>query len=821
MQYLDLDRGWEFRRGFADSPGALKETPSVTVDLPHDAMIGMPVSADAPAGYDSGYYPGVMCNYTKYVAVPEAWKGDRVGLKFGGVMMHAAVSVNGCKAGEHHYGYSPFFLDITDLVAFGQENRITVRTDTGVQSSSRWYSGCGLFRGVRLCRAPGVHIRDDGIFVCTKEVADDTAYLGAEIEIRNATPENRLAEVTLQMLDEADGRPAASVSGTVQINPSADETARFAFTLNAPKLWDTDRPALYRVEVTVRDLGVFGTRFIAEKNRPADTASRLFGIRTVTADAVRGLRVNGRPVKLKGGCVHHDNGLLGAVSLYGSEERKLRKLKEIGFNAIRTAHNPPSEALLEACDRVGMYVFDEAFDAWGMAKRPGDFSTHFESCWEKELTAFVRRDRIHPSVIIWSTGNEIPERGGLNNGYTLAGKLASAVRALDPTRPVSNGICSFWCGLDDCLAQAQDATQNAQNSAAAYSWDGMTAPFANGLDIVGYNYMEDLYENSHRLYPHRVILGSENFPKEIGFRWPYVESLPYVIGDFTWTAWDYIGEAGIGKSLFVGPDDPLIGKGSWAVMPPVTSPYPWRLANDADFDITGRLRPQGAYRSIVWGSGKTFLYAQHPSHAGQTEVISPWGFTDVVKSWNFAGYEGRPVCLTVFSDADEVALYLNGREVDRKPVCMDRPLPYSVCFRTVYEPGTVEAVSFRNGAETGRDMLETAGAPAVLTVTPERSRLKADGHDVAYLNIEVRDGNGRPVPDAALRLTASAEGAGYLAGFGTGDPVTEEDYTDGETVTFCGRATAVIRSVYDPGRIVFTVAAEDAALTASAELISE
>ena len=305
-------------------------------------------------------------------------------------------------------------------------------------------------------------------------------------------------------------------------------------------------------------------------------------------------------MKLKGGCIHHDNGMLGAVSLYDSEYRKLSVLKSIGFNAIRTTHNPPSSALMEACDRIGMYVFDEAFDAWGIMKQPGDYNLFFDTDWEKDLTAFIKRDRNHPSVIIWSTGNEITERGGLNNGYTVATRLAETVKGLDPSRPVSNGICSFWCGLDDELTeenmkkimgeaadengslQNEDGNASAQNVGESgsvqnvnessslqnadggkddTSWEEYSEAFTNGLDIVGYNYMEDKYPLDHEMFPERVILGSENYPNEIGIRWPMVESTPYVIGDFTWTAYDYIGEAGIGKSVFLDADDPLLKEG--------------------------------------------------------------------------------------------------------------------------------------------------------------------------------------------------------------------------------------------------------------------
>ena len=808
MKYTDLDEKWVFRRGFLDSIGQLAEDPGEEVNLPHDGMIGTPVTPDAPAQADSGYFTGGQSNYTKNVLIPAEWKGECVGLKFDGVMMNATVEINGSKAAHHHYGYAPFYTDLTRRAAFGKENRITINVNTSMQPNSRWYTGSGLYRGVKLCHGPRVHIVPDGVFVYTREVADGYAFIEARVETENATLENRLAEVMVFLTEEGKTEPAAQAKRVIYIPACGMETARIRLNVRDPKLWDAEEPNLYRVRATVRDLGEYRTHFEPGEESTEDEDTTLFGIRTITADAVRGLRINGREVKLKGGCLHHDNGLLGAVSLYETEARKIRKMKEAGFNAIRTTHNPPSSALVEACDRLGMYIFDEAFDAWNMAKRGGDYSQHFAEHGEEDLAAFVRRDRSHPSVILWSTGNEIPERGGLSDGYATASRLAETIRRLDGTRPVSNGICSLWSGLDDELAQGQRQEQNAGNGIGSTLWETGTEPFTNGLDIVGYNYMEDLYERDHEMFPERVILGSENFPKEIGFRWPFVESLPYVIGDFTWTAWDYLGEAGIGKAVYAEPDDPLVRKGPWALMPQNSSPFPWRTAHDADFDITGRKLPQGVYRSIVWGNGQTGLFSMHPDTYRRTEVMSMWGFPDVRESWTYPGYEGKPLELVVFSGAEEVEILVNGRSIGRKPVCRERPMPCTVRFETNYEPGTVEAVSYRGGKEVSRDSLTTAGEPAKIELTPEKQTMKADGHDLIYVNIAILDKDGIPVPDAAVSLKAEAEGAAVITGFGSGNPITDEDYTAPQTVTYRGRATVILRSGYEAGPITLRVSAD-------------
>ena len=809
MEIINIDEKWQFRRGFLDSIGMLESDPGVEVNLPHDGMISTPVSLDAPAGSDSGYFNGGQSNYTKYIFIPEEWKDEIIGLSFDGAMMNAWVEINGSRVALQHNGYIPFFVDLTNYVTFGTENRITINVNTSMQTNSRWYTGSGLFRGVRLMHGPRVHVVQDGIYVYTKEVADGYAFLEAQVEVGNATADNRMAEVALYIYPEESYEVVAVSKQVIQVNALNKGIARLRLNVKSPKLWNVDSPNLYRVKAVVKNLGVYRTHFIKDEETTVDEAEILFGIRTISADSIRGLRINGQSVKLKGGCLHHDNGLLGAVTMYEIEARKIKRLKEEGFNAIRTAHNPPSAALVEACDRLGMYIFDEAFDAWSMGKRGGDYSQFFESDWEKDLTAFVKRDRSHPSVILWSTGNEIPERGGLGNGYILADKIAAKVRELDSSRPISNGICSFWSGLDDDLMRGQNQTQNSDEGLASTQWEEGTEPFTNGLDIVGYNYMEDIYERDHEMFPNRVILGSENFPQEIGFRWPLVERLPYVIGEFTWTAWDYIGEAGLGKTVYFDEDEPNAPKYPWDLLPQQTSPYPWRTANDADFDITGHRLPQGNYRSVVWGSKETYLYSMHPNTFGKKELISLWGFPAVQESWNYKGYEGHNTELVVYSGAEEVEVFVNGESIGRKNISMERPMPYSAKFVTKYQPGVVEAVSFSNGVEISRTRLITSGEPAKIKLIPEKLSMNADGHDLIYVNIEVVDKDNNLVTDAEISLKAEANGNAELVGFGSANPITEEDYTDDNCMTYKGRAMAILRSGYEKGEVRLSVSADE------------
>ena len=646
MRREKINQGWYFGMGDFDvARRSKKHFGDQIVNLPHDYMIGTDVFREAPSGGASGYYNAGVAHYVRELEIPAEWDQDRICLRVDGAMMNATVEVNGSMAVLQHYGYAPFETDITRLVYPGKTNRIVITLNPSMQPNSRWYSGAGLFRGVELIHTPPLRVAFGGLAGYTRKIetaADgtpETAYLAVSAEVQNCRAENRVAEVFFDLIREDSGETVLSRKTVVQVQAMSLATARMTMTVDQPLLWCAEEPNLYRLQARVRDLGAYKTHIIRDSDPAEDTESVLFGIRTIEADVKHGLRINGHSVKLRGGCLHHDNGVIGTVSVYDAEARKISKMKEIGFNAIRTTHNPPSSALIEACDRLGMYVFDEAFDAWGIRKQPGDYSQFFDTDWEKDLSAFVRRDRCHPCVILWSTGNEIPERGGLNDGYVLADRLADTVRRLDPGRPVSNGICSFWCGLDDELQEkaALGGLQNAESEKPDLLWEEYTEGFSNGLDIVGYNYLESLYEQDHRMFPERVILGSENFPKEIGLHWPMIEKTPWVIGDFTWTAWDYIGEAGIGKASFYEPGDPRIGN-PWGS----DSPFPWRTANDADFDINGCIRPQGIYRRIVWGSRETALFSYDPANYSRIETLSSWGFPGIWQRWNWQGQEGKP-----------------------------------------------------------------------------------------------------------------------------------------------------------------------------------
>lgn len=833
---VNIDGGWRFQHHpFSLGDELSGKNTARTVNLPHDYMLEENVCEDAPAAAAMGYYNGRAAFYAKTILIPDAWKEEKVFLHFDGVMMNAALEVNGCQVMLHHYGYTPFWADITPYVYWGEDNRITVSVNPSMQPNSRWYTGAGIFRSVELVHTPRLHIAADGIFTYTKRVEYEEgkvseAHLCSEVTVCNDTPVTHLVRVEVTLFSENQARAVLTRSSSIQVNAAGSATAIVPMTLPEPELWDVETPNLYQVTARVTDLGEFGCGLVPAKGSSAggsiltDELSVLFGIRTLTADAVCGLKVNGRTVKIRGGCIHHDNGILGAVSLYDSEYRKIRLLKESGFNAVRTAHNPPSAVLLEACDRLGMYVFDEAFDAWGIAKQPGDYNQFFKEDWKEDMKAFILRDRNHPSILFWSTGNEIPERGGMNDGYRLSMELAACVRSLDNTRLVSNGLCSYWNGLDDRTAAAnflkmkelsENTTGMEQNASAPVTdtfWEDRSEPFCSFLDVVGYNYMEDHYELAGKMFPERVILGTESFPMEIDRVWDYVERLPYVIGDCTWTSFDYIGEAGIGKSIFADPESPEAGMEPWALMSH-SSKYPWRLANDADFDINGHLTPQGVYRRIVWGSTETGLFSASPETFGKKEIISKWGWPALSANWSWKGHEGEPIHVAAYSAADEVELFLDGKSLGKSAA--GKKNRYIADFDITYTPGLLEAVSYQNGAEVSRTGLKTVGEPAAIRLTVENIwgesgsiTLAPDGHSLAYIFAEITDAEGNRVPDASIPLRTSVTGAGTLAGFGSANPITDENYTAGAFTTYQGCALAVVRSGYETGEISLTVKAD-------------
>ncbi len=796
----NIDRAWEFTDGKPSYiPGMNK--PGKTIHLPHDFTIETDTYPEAPGGSNTGYYGGGIGTYTKILDIPEEYANKRIMVEFDGVYKNSTIELNGHVVTKHHYGYTPFHADLTPYIKRGKPNRLAVIVNNAAQPNARWYTGSGIYRHVDLLSSPQIHIAPWGIFAHTSHIVNGTAFVIVETTVENhtSTTENVWIDITINK--DACGTEAGTGRVKVHALPGEKSIARVMIAVENADIWDIDSPRLYKITAQLSDTDIV-----------LDSDSTTFGIRTISVDTKNGFMLNGRTLNLKGGCIHHDNGILGATSFMDSEYRKLKLHKDNGYNAIRCAHNPPSRDMLDICDRLGLLVINEAFDVWVMEKRAHDYSQYFEEDWMADMESFILRDRNHPSIIMWSTGNEVAERGGLSEGYKWAAKLAAYVRELDPTRLVTHSVCSFFNGLDDedtekfyqgVFNQNQEVQSmiNLDCDFGKNIWTDYTEAFVAPVDVVGYNYLSYHYENAINNFPNRVICGTESKPLEIDQYWHDVERFSHVIGDFTWTSYDYIGEAGLGKAEYVEPD-----KVKETMMLSHVSGYPWRLSFDADFDLCGFERPQLAYRRIVWGSDETFIASHNPKNQGKIEVLGRWGWPECENAWSWTGYEGKPVQVDVYSAAEEVELILNGKSIGKKAT--GKANRFKAEFELTYEPGTLEAISYTNGNKVSSDMLISAGEPSGIRISPERKELVANGQSLAFAVVEIIDAEGRLVPTAEMKAIAKVEGVATLAAFGTGRPQTTENYTTGEFTSYKGRLLAVVRSGYEAGMAKLSITIE-------------
>ncbi|SEQ01236.1 beta-galactosidase [Streptomyces sp. yr375] len=786
-----FNEGWQTRpkvNPFAELSG--QSVPFQPVTLPHDAMIGQQRSApNAQVSMEGGagaYFPGGVFEYRKVFAVPEEYRGKRIFVEFEGVYRDATVFINGSYAGQRPFGYSHFYIDADRFLRFGEDNEI--RVEARAHRDSRWYTGAGIYRDTWLLVGEVVRISPDGVRVTTPDIDGERAVIEVASRVENDSIEVRTVDVVTEIRD-ASGAVVATDVAKLTVLPGEPATARQRLYVRGPALWGPESPALYDCKVTLKD-----------EAGEVDSTATAFGIRSLTLDPEHGLRINGETVKLRGACVHHDNGVLGAATFAHSEERRVRLLKDAGFNSIRMSHHPMSKAMLDACDRLGVLVVDEAFDVWTSGKSEFDYSLNFPEWWERDIEAMVAKDFNHPSVILYSIGNEIPETGS-PFGAAWGRKLAEKVRSLDPTRYVTNAINGMLSVISELALLGQQAPEQASddstgiNALMADAGDAMNAVSSSELvtvrtaesfavlDVAGMNYAEARYALDKDLFPNRIILGTETFPTRIDGNWNLVKEHGHVIGDFTWTGWDYLGEVGIGRPQYVTPDGPP---------PSHTAPYPYLLADCGDIDITGHRRPASYYREIVFGlRTEPYIAVRRPEHHGKTFAVSPWAWSDSVSSWTWPGFEGSPVAIEVYSDADEVELLLDGDSLGRRPVGEEHR--FRTEFDTTYQPGELLAVAYRDGLEVGRMSLKSATGPVRLTATAERPVVRATGGDLAYVTLALTDDQGICHNGADRPVSVEVSGAGVLLGYGSAAPSTEERFDTAEQLTYGGRAQAVLR----------------------------
>ena len=817
MKKQSLNRGWTVVPGDGTSLAALfaggNQPKSVT--LPHDLLVERPRNPQEPNGVGSGYFHEEDMVYRTELTLPPEAAGKRVWLEFEAVYQNAYVYVNNAYAGKCAYGYSNFYLDITDYVNCTQPNEIKVVVKNGVPSG-RWYTGGGIYRDVHLMIAEPTHLAPDGVFVKTENLDDTMAEIAVCMELANEDMAMKTVVLKAQLC-APEGEVVAEGWMPVTVRGNTKDSYKLRLYVKSPQLWDVDHPNLYSYHVSVM-----------EGEKLLDEECGTFGIRRLQLDPVNGLRVNGKSVKLRGGCIHHDNGIIGAKEFTLAADERIKTLKELGFNAVRSAHNPMSRKLLEACDKYGMYVMDEYSDVWTSCKVGYDYGIHMTEWWEHDIANLVRKDKNHPCVIMYSIGNEIPEVGNKIDA-AWGKKLADRIRELDPTRYVVNSINLMLAGMDMLMKMGSGAQQESTGeiNSMMSNWGEimvqlMQSPFLAQLteeasaqvDIVGYNYALARYEPEGTEYPNRIIVGSETNPPDLDKNWEMVERLPYVIGDFDWTAWDYLGETGIGGYVYGDNVASIMGGAMYA-------PYPWKAGYCGDVNLIGDRRPATYWHEMIWGLRTApYIAVQPPKHYGEKKSASQWCFSDAYRSWNHKAFVGKGIVVEVYAAADEIELFINGVSVGRKAT--GDPHKYMAVFDTVFQPGKVEAVAYKDGKEIGRDVLVTAGDDVHLAVdvktTAGNNVIPADGSDIAYVDVSVVDAVGNLNMDEILSVAVSLEGPGVLAGYGSANPVSEENYYDTEAKTYEGRIRAVVRAVGEGEIKVHFVSADK---TCSATLRAE
>ncbi|MBO6053835.1 MAG: glycoside hydrolase family 2 protein, partial [Clostridia bacterium] len=630
------------------------------VTLPHDAMLHTERRASNPSGSAGAYFGGGRFVYEKTFARPDA---EHAVLQFEGVYRGAKVYVNDIPAGGAAYGYVPFFVELDGLLRDGEN---TVRVECGVEHpDSRWYSGAGIYRPVWLYTGPKDSIEPESVKIST--VRCDPAV------IRVQSPK----------------KVAVSVAGV------SGEGTDFELTVPDAKLWSEGQPTLYTAHVT----------------NGADTTEICFGIRKVEWSN-KGLFVNGKSVKLRGGCLHHDHGVLGAATYDESEFRRVKRLKDAGFNAIRSAHNPCSRALLDACDELGVYVLDEAWDMWFHHKSKLDYASDWRENYLADLAAMVKRDYNHPSVLMYSVGNEVSEPAK-PEGLAVLKEMQDFLHEADPTRPVTGGLNLMIiasaakgkgvykeeggrdesgdkkvAGLNSTMFNMLTSLIGSGMNRAANSKraDRATSPALDLLDVAGYNYASGRYPLEEKAHPGRLIVGSETFPQDIAKNWTMVERYPYLVGDFMWTAWDYLGEAGIGAWAYTAD-----GKG-------FSKPYPWLLADTGAFDILGDPNGELFHASAVWGKLDRPAICVQPINHDAKPAKAAWRGPNAIPSWSWAGCEGKKAVVEVYADGAAAELSLNGKTVGKAKIKGCKAV-----FKVNYVPGTLTAaVCDASGREIGR-----------------------------------------------------------------------------------------------------------------------
>jgi beta-galactosidase len=794
-QHLELDDNWRFYLGDPKDGATTGLDDSIwrTVTLPHDWSIEGKMDPKAPMGGQGGFLPAGIAWYRHHLDVPTGWKDKRVRVEFEGVYMNAEIYLNGQKLDFHPYGFTSFFVDLTPALKIGADNLLAVRVDNSQQKNARWYTGSGIYRHVWLDVTDPVQVAPWGVCVCVPEANAKSAKITVKTTLLNQRSMPGSAKVVTVILGP-DGLEIGRNEASVGLPASGSQEITQDVALTDPPLWFPETPQLSSV---VTDVVVEG--------QTVDEVTTKFGVRALAWSADKGLTINGKTYKLSGGCIHDDNGVLGACAFDRAEERKVELLKAAGFTALRTAHNPPSPALLDACDRLGMLVLDEAFDCWVDGKNTYDYHVIFKDWWQRDIDSMVMRDRNHPAVVMWSIGNEIPYVF-FAMGDEYSPKLVNEIHSLDSTRPVTNGINGWPAGIK--VPQSPSPNQPAFTSTDLAHADaaGPKDPACwTSLDIVGSNYRLAGHIARHALFPDRVLVSTESNPP-LGEP-DHVMDNTFVVGDFVWSAQDYLGEVGLGRWFYEGdPTEPMVTHKN---QPPTKlypiahgsdELYPWRGAVCGNLDLLGNSKPAAHLRNIVWNMGeKLYLAVRQPEDDKKIIIYGGYSWFPVWENWTWPGREGKAMGVDVYSRYPSVRLYLNGKLVDERPTT--RKQNFQATFTVPYQPGTLKTVGVENGQETETMQLETASEPAIIRLIPDRASINADGQDLSFIQVDVLDKQGRPQPNADELISFKLTGPGTIAGLGNAWLDGTEPYQGSECHVYHGRALIVIRTFKKAGTL--------------------
>lgn len=753
-----FDEGWLFHRGdiIEGERSDLDDSQWRLVNLPHDWSIenipgtNSPFTADAITEVSGGFTVGGTGWYRKHFYVDTAEKGKCIVVAFDGIYMNADIWVNDRHVANHVYGYTAFELDITDYVRFGEKNLIAVRVkNEGL--NCRWYTGSGIYRHTSLKITNPLHFETWGTFITTPVTTTNKAEVHVQSVLANTEKVTGKVILETQIVDK-ENRTVAWKEQLVTLDNQEKTEINHILEVTSPQLWSTDNPYLYKV-----------VNRLLKDNKIIDEECISIGIRNIAFSAENGFHLNGKSMKLKGGCIHHDNGPLGAKAFDRAEERKIELLKAAGFNALRLSHNPPSTALLNACDRLGMLVIDEAFDMWRQGHYKDDYGQYFDKLWKEDLYSMVARDRNHPCVIMWSIGNEIKNKE-TTEVVEVCRELTGFVKALDTTRPVTAGVNSIVDATDDFLLP---------------------------LDVCGYNYCLNRYELDAKRHPDRIIYASESYASQAYDYWKGVENHSWVIGDFIWTAFDYIGEASIG----------------WCGYPLDKRIFPWNHANCGDLNLSGERRPQSYLRETLWSEAPvshivvTPPVPSFPLNPDKAEW-SVWDFPDVVDHWNFPGYEGKKMTVSVYSNCEQIELFLNGESLGKQENTVDKK--NTLVWEVPYVHGILKAVSYNKGNEVGTAALESAGKVEKIRLSADRTEIVADGNDLSYITLELVDSKGIRNQLAEELVEFFIEGDATIEGVGNANPMSVESFVASSRKTWRGSNLLVVRSGKTSGKVIVT-----------------